>query len=186
MVKLTTDIEAHDAGEDYAPPPVSEPAAEPAKSTEGAAAVTSPPAQEPSPSQATSTPSATSVPSAPASPAAAAPFTEPAKAASPPAPVEAPAVQAEPMDFEKQRKDFLLKTEPLYKLSDEEAEEVRVSPYEALPKLASRLHFEVQLSTFGAVMQALPQLITRAFQEREAQQQSEVCVLFQMAGFEEA
>ena len=42
--QLTTDIEAHDAGEDYAPPPVSEPAAEPAKSTEGAAAVTSPPA----------------------------------------------------------------------------------------------------------------------------------------------
>jgi hypothetical protein len=80
---------------------------------------------------------------------------------------------AEPIDFEKQRKDFLTKTEPLYKLSDEEAEEVRVSPHEALPKLASRLHFEVQLSTFGAIMQALPQLITRAFQEREAQQQSE-------------
>jgi hypothetical protein len=166
--QLTAEIEAHDAGEDYAPPSAPEPTAEPVKSTEEAAAVPVSPAAGESPQAPTSAPT-----SPRETPPAVVSSPEPAKAASPPAPAEAPAPAAEPIDFEKQRKDFLTKTEPLYKLSDEEAEEIRVSPHEALPKLASRLHFEVQLSTFGAVMQALPQLITRAFQEREAQQQSE-------------
>lgn len=167
--QFTADIEAHDAGEDYVPP-ASESAAEPAKSTEGAADAVPKPALEQSPPV---TPVEAPATTPPAAPAAAVPSPEQAKPASPPAPVEAPIEKVEPIDFEKQRKDFLSKTEPLYKLSDDEAEEVRVSPHEALPKLASRLHFEIQMSTFGAVMQALPQLITRAFAEREAQQKSE-------------
>jgi hypothetical protein len=45
-------------------------------------------------------------------------------------------------------------------------EELRTAPETALPKLAANLHYEVQLSTYNAVMQAVPDVIGHILDRR--------------------
>jgi hypothetical protein len=88
----------------------------------------------------------------------------PASAAAPePQPAPTP---VEPVDFEKHRAEVLPKLETLYGLSETEAEELRIEPEKALPKLAARLHYEVTAAAFNAVMSSLPQFVERTMQTR--------------------
>ena len=79
----------------------------------------------------------------------------------------------ERVDFEKHRADFMPQLQKLYELSADEAEEIRVAPHEALPKLAARLHYEVQIATFNSMVQTIPKIVGKILVEREAQAESE-------------
>jgi hypothetical protein len=46
----------------------------------------------------------------------------------------------------KHREAFLPKLAELYKLTDQEVADIQTNPGEAMPKLAAKLHYEVQLA----------------------------------------
>jgi hypothetical protein len=142
---------------------------------EGAAALeaSSAPAPESQPQGTPPTPPAAATPEQPApvtQPTAVAPSTPeqptPASAAAPePAPATSP---DEPVTLEKHRAEFLPKLQELYKLSPEEAEELRVEPEKALPKLAATLHYEVLTSAYNSVLSVLPNLVGQYLEQQKA------------------
>jgi len=95
--------------------------------------------------------------------AAAVPPTQPAgqppvPASADPAATQAPQAPPEQFDVAKHRAEFLPKLESLYKLNDAEVAELSTNPGEAMPKLAARLHYEVQLAVHQGVLQIIPHL----------------------------
>lgn len=122
-------------------------------------------------------------PSAPAVPTAPPPAAAPQAAAQPEAqPPQAAAVppqssQEEPpaqiVDFAKHREEYLPKLAELYKLNDQEVELLRTSPETALPQLAARLHYEVQVASTQALLRVLPQFIENTMAETAARKSSE-------------
>lgn len=103
--------------------------------------------------------------------AAAAPPTPPAEPAAgqpPPQAPETPAPGAPPeLTIEQHREKFLPQLAKLYQLSDAEVESLRVDPGKALPELASKLHYEVQMATYQGIVSVLPQLISQAIKGHE-------------------
>ena len=156
-------LAAHDAG-DYGAPPSGPPASTPTKSETAKPEVPSPAAPTPGTSPAPVVPPAAT--SQPASPSPTAPV-----AGQPPAPAAVPAsptapAAPEPVNFEQHRKEFLPQLEKLYNLTDEEAEVVRTAPDKALPKLAARLHYEVQASTYNALLHVIPDVLNMLMDRR--------------------
>jgi hypothetical protein len=165
---LFADLATHD---DYADPePIIEgapPATAAAEPTPAAASSQVPPTPPSSPPAAASAAPATQTPGAPSS-------TEQPTPASAAAPESQPATPpGEPVDFEKHRASFLPKLEELYKFSDQEAEEIRVEPEKALPKLAARLHYEVLTAAFNSVTSVLPELIGSTLERQKAVSENE-------------
>jgi hypothetical protein len=54
----------------------------------------------------------------------------------------------------------------MYTIPEAEVEELRTAPETALPKLAAKLHYEIQLSTFQSLVQQLPQLLSPILEQR--------------------
>lgn len=77
------------------------------------------------------------------------------------------------VDFAKHREEYLPKLAALYALNDQEVEVLRTSPETALPQLAARLHYEVQVASTQAIMQMLPNLIENQMQEVTARRANE-------------
>lgn len=100
-------------------------------------------------------------PVAPVSPPQAQPPGQPPVAASTPqtATPEPPTPPVEPFDVAKHRQEFLPKLAKLYEMTPEEVAELSTNPGEAMPKLAAKLHYEVQLATHQAILQILPSLM---------------------------
>mgnify|MGYP001263540105 FL=1 len=73
----------------------------------------------------------------------------------------------EQLDFAKHREEYLPKLAGLYKMSDQEVEDFRTNPGEALPKLAAQLHYEVQAATLSAVMSSLPSLLEQVMKQQK-------------------
>lgn len=170
---LFADIATHD---DYAEPVAEEPSTEgaPSANTDGESGTPTPAAAaDPQP---TPPPTVAVTPTPPAVQAGGAPSpTEQPTPASAAAPDSAPATeqQPEPVDFEKHRETVLPKLEELYKLTDEEAEAVRVAPETALPKLAARLHFEATTAAFNSVVAVLPNIIENVTKQQKLIQEQE-------------
>lgn len=152
-------------------------AAEPSSNEEPGTGVTAPP--EPAPAAPAITPSAAPVvpPPAPAAPVPPSTETPPAPVVppveTPPAAPATPPAAEQPIDFAKHRAEFLPKLQELYTLTEEEATELRADPVAALPKMAARLHYEVQHAVSGWMMTVLPQAFekmtthNRMIQEQE-------------------
>jgi hypothetical protein len=160
---LFADLATHD---DYAEPePIIEgapPAIAAAEQTPAAASSQVPPTPPSSPPAAASAAPAAQTPGAPST-------TEQPTPASAAAPEPQPATGTpEPVDFEKHRATFLPKLEELYKFSDQEAEEIRVEPEKALPKLAARLHYEVLTAAFNSVMSVMPEVVGSTLERQKA------------------
>jgi len=155
----------------------------PSSSSEGgAASVASPPAQPaasaPQPAAAVSAPPAPAAapPSPPVAPQPAAPAAS-ATQGQPPgqSPAAAPQAPATPTEsaiptreqitqtFAQHREKYMPELIKLYAFDPQRdaaaIEELRTDPATALPKLAANLHYEVQLSTYNSVMQAIPEII---------------------------
>lgn len=126
-------------------------------------------------------PIAPAAPPAPPAPVAAA---QPA----PPAPPEPPAPQpaaapgqppapesarAPELTIEQHRDKFVPQLAAMYKLTDADVEELRVNPGEALPKLAGRLHYEVQMATYHGLLSVLPHVIAQQMRTQADNQQNE-------------
>jgi hypothetical protein len=110
----------------------------------------------------------------PTAPAVAVPSPEQHVPASAAAPDTQPATgYPEPVDFEKHRATILPKLEELYKLTDDEAEEVRADPSIALPKLAARLHFETTQAALNSVLGVLPGIIEQINHTQKAYAENE-------------
>jgi len=86
---------------------------------------------------------------------------------------EPPAPPAEPVDWEKHRKEFLPKLTDLYKLTDQEAESLRTEPEKVYPAMAARLHYEVQAATYNSLLQVLPQIVSGLLESRQAADQAD-------------
>lgn len=155
------ELASHDDG---APAPaISSKEAPPASAPGTAPVITTAPT--PVPAVPVVTAPAPGVPPAVASPSVAA--AQPPAAPVPPTPAAVPATPE--VTFEQHRATFIPKLEELYKLSDEEAELARTSPEVALPKLAARLHYEVQMAAFEAITGVLPDMIAQAQEQRQVQ-----------------
>lgn len=147
----------------------------PASSGTGAAAAATPGQT----AAAVPAPASSSAPAPVAPPPAASPQAAPAAPVPPPQAVAPETPPADPAsasaqpDFEQHRQTFLPQLKELYKLTDEEAAAFQANPAEELPNLAAKLHYEVQVATFNAVMQSLPQLLDQFSSQREAVQRNE-------------
>jgi hypothetical protein len=117
-----------------------------------------PAAATPAVAPAVTPPAAAAVPPVPAVVPPAAPATPPAAEVPPQA--VAPAPTEQPITIEQHREKALPELAKLYQLTSEEAEALRVTPETALPQLAAKLHFEVVMSAYNAVMSQIPQAIT--------------------------
>jgi len=119
---------------------------------------------QPASSPAEGTPPAPTPPVAPAE-AVAQPPTPPTEVpVQPPVPpVQEAPVAAAPavpeLSFEQHREKFLPQLAKLYELPEAEVEELRVNPGVALPKMAARLHYEVQMATHQGILNVLPQIV---------------------------
>lgn len=134
---------------------------------------------------ATPVPAATPVVAAPVVPAVAvaAPVTpqaqppgQPPVAASTPqtaTPQEPQAPPAEPFDVAKHRQEFLPKLAKLYEMTPEEVAELSTNPGEAFPKMAAKLHYEVQLATHQAILQILPSLMGNHMEQERTRTRGE-------------
>lgn len=170
---LFAELATHDEFE----PPTTE---TPETTSEGAASGTTdatPPPAEP-------TPAAAPIPPAPvqeAQPSATPPVTaevvpsptEPVQQASAPAPEPQQAPPSEPVDFEKHRAETIPKLEKLYELTEEEADDFRVSPDKVLPKLAARLHYEITTAVFNSVLGSIPQQVAQTLAVQKAHTEAE-------------
>lgn len=135
-----------------------------------------PTAEPPTPADPPVQPQATP-PVAPPQPAA--PVPTPAQAPTPPvAPSATPPVQPTAVEppqapavpnFAAHRAEFLPKLERLYELTEEEANELRATPHLAMPKLAAKLHYETQLSTYNAITSILPGMMQIFADQQKAQ-----------------
>lgn len=160
-----------------ATPPANESAGEPAGFDFEALANYDENAEAPEPGkEAVPAPAAPAEQQVPAAPSAAVPEVPPATAAAPP-PVPPPEAQVQPpappaqaapvpaapavpeLSPEKHREQFLPQLEKMYALNDAEVEELRVNPGVAFPKMAARLHYEVQMAAYQGIVQVLPQMI---------------------------
>jgi hypothetical protein len=54
----------------------------------------------------------------------------------------------------------------MYTIPEAEVEELRTAPETALPKLAAKLHYEIQLSTYQSIIDQLPQLLGPMLDQR--------------------
>lgn len=138
-------------------------AAKPVPASQDSAATPAPPSALP-----TAAPTAQAAQPSP-QPAESTPPQPPATTtATPPTATEAAKAPEEPFDFAKHREEFVPKLAELYKLSDDEVEAFRTNPGETLPKFAANLHYQVQAAVFNSVLQALPQVLDTAFNQRRA------------------
>lgn len=152
-------------------------------------------------------PLSTSSPLAPASldpPASAAPPAPPVaqspavEAVSPTPPMEQPAVQPPPvaptesapgvpeLTIEQHRNKFLPQLAKLYNLTDAEVEGIRVDPGKALPELAAKLHYEVQMATYQGIMSVIPQIVAQAIKGQEASSAQETAFFGKWPALKEA
>lgn len=80
-------------------------------------------------------------------------------------------------DIETQFKDFFEKSvtalEPVYKLSEEEAEALDATPSEAVPKLAARLHMQVLTAATTQMVRMMPQMMEHFGNQRSAWDKTE-------------
>lgn len=136
-------VDHHDNGTDLeVETPVAAPAAAPAQ------AATTAPAPAPA------APAPAPVPAV----APTEPVVQPAQATGQPAASTEQPVQPA-FDPEKHRTEFLGKLLPLYKLSDQEVQDIQTNPGEAFPKLAAQLHYNVSMAMNAALQQLMPQAI---------------------------
>jgi hypothetical protein len=68
--------------------------------------------------------------------------------------------------FAQHREQFLPQLQQMYAIPETEVEELRTAPETALPKLAAKLHYEIQLATFNSLVQALPELVSPIMEQR--------------------
>lgn len=130
----------------------------------------------PSAPPAAPTPPVAATPPVATPPVAATPPVQPAGQPPAPAsqtPMATEGTPPEPFNVEKHRAEFLPKLESLYKMTDQEVADFQTNPGEALPKLAARLHYEVQLAAHQGVLQVLPHLINSVMSGHKEQQKHE-------------
>ncbi len=140
------------------PPTASTPASTPPPST--AASTTAPPAVPP----------VAAAPTSAATPPAAAPGQTqgqpPAAAPQANQPTQALTPEAVAQSFAQHRQTFLPQLETLYAIPEAEVEALRTNPETALPKLAAKLHYEVQLGVYNSMIQAMPEMIGHIMTQR--------------------
>ena len=177
-------LDSGDGGE-QATPPTPTVTVQPSAATPPGAAVGTPPAAALNqPAAATQpaavTPSAVTPPTAAPTPAQPTPAQSPGQSTNQPSQA-APQAATQPTQnqpqtltpeavaqrFAQHREQFMPQLQQLYAIPEAEVEELRTAPETALPKLAAKLHYEVQLATFNALHQALPDLIAPILKHQE-------------------
>jgi hypothetical protein len=73
----------------------------------------------------------------------------------------------------KHREAFLPKLAELYKLTDQEVADIQTNPGEAMPKLAAKLHYEVQLAVHQGMLQILPHLMGNYMESERSRNKNE-------------
>lgn len=171
------DLATHDDNDPS--PPVSEGGVAPAApvttapaAPPGPSAQAAPPAQTPQTAPVAAPPSPQAAPAVPGQPAPAQEPVAPQAVPSSQPQQTAPLTQEQiAKSFAEHRAQFQPQLEKLYQIEgnwDEATiEQLRTNPEKTLPKLAAQLHYEVQLSTYNSVMQALPEVFSQMFQRRE-------------------
>lgn len=79
----------------------------------------------------------------------------------------------QPLTFEAHRDKTLTALEPLFQMTAEEAEQLRVEPEKIMPKLAARVAFESMVMTFQSLQTQLPQLIGATMSNHQTQIESD-------------
>lgn len=116
-------------------------------------------------------------PPAPATP----PTTPPVVAATPPAqpqvdpvqvpPVVVPTPEARQVEMDRQRQEYVTNLEARYKLNEEDAGRMVLSPNEVIPRLAANLHANIAQDVITTVMQAMQQVLPSMIDTRTTQRQ---------------
>lgn len=78
-----------------------------------------------------------------------------------PEPVKIPTREELQGLYDEHRKQALPQLEQMYQLSEEDAEALNEAPAKVLPKLAARLQYDAMLSSYNAVMAAIPSVVNR-------------------------
>ena len=90
-----------------------------------------------------------------------------------PEPVKVPTREELEGMFEEFRKDSLPSLEKLYEMDEETAAAFDENPKEVLAKIAGRLHFDVMMSTYNAVLAAMPSSVGQVLNAANAAQSAE-------------
>lgn len=156
--------------EELVPAPVAEP------TPPAVAAPTPPPPVASPPASAQAPVSPPAAPAEPAQPQAPATAQSPASSEQPP----------QQVNWEDHRKEFLPKLEEMYKLSDQEVQDIQTNPGTAFPQMAAKLHYNVTMALQAAMHQYLPHLIQGQMAQVQARQKDETAFYTRWPALKEA